>query len=93
MSTTTNVFSAYASATGPLYAGPANLCGYHIKPGGTAGSVVIRDGGASGTVLATLDITTDTSVVTMQLPGNGIRFFTNLHVTLPTSASITAFCG
>lgn len=93
MSTLTNVFSAYASATGALYAGPVNLAGYSIKPGGTAGSVVLRDGGASGTALATIDITTDTSVVTMLIPGNGIRFTSSIYVTLPASASITAFCG
>jgi hypothetical protein len=93
MSTLTNVFSAYASATGALYAGATNVAGYHIKPGGTAGSVVLRDGGASGTVVATIDLTTDTSVVTMLIPGNGLRFTTNIHVTLPTSATITVFCG
>jgi hypothetical protein len=27
------------------------------------------------------------------IPGNGIRFTTNIHVTLPTNASITIFCG
>lgn len=93
MSTLTNVFSAYASATGVLYSGATNLSGYHIKPGGVAGSIVLRDGGSGGTVLLTLDITTDTSVTTMLLPGNGIRFNTNLHVTLPTTSTITAFCG
>jgi hypothetical protein len=27
------------------------------------------------------------------LPGNGIRFTTNIHVTLPTAAAVTIFCG
>jgi hypothetical protein len=27
------------------------------------------------------------------LPGNGIRFTTNIHVTLPTAAKVTIFCG
>lgn len=93
MSTTTNVFGTYASATGTLYAGPTNVCGYHIKPGGTAGSVVLRDGGAGGTTKITLDVTTDTSVITMLIPGNGVRFDSNVHATLPAGTSITAFCG
>lgn len=93
MSTLTNVFSVYANATGQAYAGATNVSGYHVKPGGTAGSIVIKDGGASGTTLMTIDITTDTSVITLQISGNGVRFNTNVHVTLPTSATITLFCG
>jgi len=93
MSTLTNVFPVYASATGQAYAGATNVSGYHIKPGGTAGSIVVRDGGASGTVVMTLDITTDTSVITMLIPGNGVRFTSNIYVTLPTSATMTLFCG
>jgi hypothetical protein len=27
------------------------------------------------------------------VPGNGIRFTTNIHVTLPANAKITVFCG
>ena len=93
MSTLTNVIAKYASATGDLYAGAGNLAGYHIKPGGSAGSVVLKDGGSSGTTLATIDITTDTSVITAILPGNGIRFTSSIYVTLPTSATITGFIG
>lgn len=93
MSTLTNVIAKYASSTGDLYAGPGNLAGYHIKPGGTAGSVVLKDGGSGGTTLATIDITTDTSVITAILPGNGIRFATSIYVTLPKSATITGFIG
>ena len=93
MSTLTNVFSAHAEATGTIYAGATNLGGYQIKPGGTAGQIELRDGGASGTLLMQLDITTNTVVVATILPGNGIRFTTSIHVTLPASAAITIFCG
>ena len=93
MSTLTNVFSAHANATGTIYAGATNLGGYQVKPGGTAGSILLRDGGASGTVLLELDITTNTAVIATLLPGNGIRFTTDIHVTLPTGAALTIFCG
>lgn len=93
MSTLTNVFSAQASATGAIYAGPSNLAGYHITPGGTAGNIVFRDGGASGTVLLTVAIGTNTAPVSMLVPGNGIRFTTSIYVTLPASAAVTIFCG
>jgi hypothetical protein len=93
MSTLTNVFSAHADATGTIYDGFTNLCGYQVAPGGTAGEIIFRDGGASGPTLMIVHITTNTVVMSTLLPGNGIRFSTNIHVTLPTNASITIFCG
>ena len=93
MATLTNVFSEHADATGTIYSGATNLGGYQIKPGGTSGEIVLRDGGSGGTVLLTLNITTNTAVIATLLPGNGIRFNTNIHVTLPASAAITIFCG
>lgn len=94
MSTLTNVFSAHADATGVIYNGATNLAGYQIAPGGTAGEIIFRDGGASGTVLLLLNIpTAPLTPISTLLPGNGIRFTTNIHVTLPASAAVTIFCG
>ena len=93
MSTLTNVFAAHANATGSIYGGATNLGGYQIKPGGTAGTIELRDGGSSGTLLLELDITVNTAVIATLLPGNGIRFNTNIYVVLPASAAITIFCG
>jgi hypothetical protein len=50
MSTLTNVFSVHTEATGTMYAGATNLAGYQVLSGGTAGDVIVRDGGASGTI-------------------------------------------
>jgi hypothetical protein len=93
MSTLTNVFSAHADATGVIYAGATNLAGYQVASGGTAGEIVFRDGGASGTVLLRVNITINTAVISTLIPGNGIRFNTNIHVTLPTNGVVTIFCG
>jgi hypothetical protein len=93
MSTLTNVFAKHANATGTIYSGATNLGGYQLKPGGTAGTIEIRDGGATGTLLLELDLTVNTAVISTLLPGNGIRFTTDIHVTLPASAAITIFCG
>ena len=94
MSTLTNVFSAHADATGTIYAGATNLAGYQLLTGGTAGEIIFRDGGASGTVRLRVNISaTPTNPFSTLLPGNGISFKTNIHVTLPTSASVTIFCG
>jgi len=93
MSTLTNVFSANSSSTGTIYAGATNLAGYQILSGGTAGNIVFRDGGSGGTVLLTISIATTANPFANQIPGNGIRFNTDIHVTIPTSASVTIFCG
>ncbi len=93
MGTLTNVFAKHANASGTIYSGPANLGGYQIKPGGTAGTIELRDGGSGGTLLLELDITTNTAVIATLLPGNGIRFTTDIYVVLPTGAAITIFCG
>lgn len=94
MSTLTNVFSAHADATATIYAGAANLAGYQIAPGGTAGEIIFRDGGASGTVRLRINIpAAPLTPISTLIPGNGIRFTTNIHVTLPTAAAVTIFCG
>ena len=94
MTTLTNVFSAHADATGTIYAGATNLGGFQMLSGGTAGEIVFRDGGASGTIRLKLNIPANTNnPVSMLIPGNGIRFNTDIHVTLPTSAAVTIFCG
>jgi hypothetical protein len=94
MSTLTNVFSVHEDATGTIYAGATNLAGYQIAPGGTAGEIVFRDGGSGGTVRLRLNIpAAPLTPISTLIPGNGIRFTTNIHVTLPASAAVTIFCG
>jgi hypothetical protein len=94
MASLANVFSAHKDTTGTIYAGATNLAGYQIAPGGTAGEIVFRDGGASGTVRLIVNIpTAPLTPISTLLPGTGIRFTSNIHVTLPTGAAITIFCG
>lgn len=93
MTTLTNVFAVHEDATGTMYAGATNLAGYQLASGGTAGEIVFRDGGASGTVRLRVNITVNTAVISTLIPGNGIRFYTDIHVTLPTAAAVTIFCG
>ena len=93
MASLTNVFAVHEDATGTMYAGATNLAGYQLASGGVAGEIVFRDGGSGGTERLRLNITTNTAVISTLLPGTGIRFYTDIHVTLPASASITIFCG
>ena len=94
MTTLTNVFAEHADATEVIYAGATNLAGYQALSGGTAGEIVFRDGGSGGTVRLRINIPANTNNPFANIiPGNGIRFSTNIHVTLPTSATVTIFCG
>ena len=94
MTTLTNVFAEHADTTEVIYDGAANLAGYQALAGGTAGEIVFRDGGSGGTVRLRINIPANTNNPFANIiPGNGIRFYTNIHVTLPTAAAVTIFCG
>ena len=94
MASLTNVFSEHRDSTGVIYSGATNLAGYQALSGGTAGEIIFRDGGASGTVRLRFNIPANTNNPFANLiPGTGIRFTSNIHVTLPTNAAVTIFCG
>ena len=88
------VKSAHAEATGIMVTGTNYLKGAVFLSGGTAGDIVFRDGGASGSVITQFNIPANTNnTVAVNIPGAGILFTTNLHVTLPTGAKVTAYYG
>jgi hypothetical protein len=93
MSMQSDILSVHTEATGTVVSSRTRVKAYHCISGGTAGDVIVRDGGASGTVLLQFNIGTGTQPITMPLPGQGILFRTNVHVTLPATAKITVFYG
>jgi hypothetical protein len=86
-----NVVANHVDATGTIVSGRRNLLGYQVIGGGTAGDIIFRDGGASGTVRLQFNISTGIQPVQLTLPADGILFVTDIHVTLPTSAKATVF--
>ena len=93
MTMQTDVKAAHTEATGTMVSGRTRLKGYHCISGGTAGDVIFRDGGSGGTTRLQFNIATGTQPITMLVPGEGILFTTDVHVTLPTSAKVTVFYG
>jgi hypothetical protein len=86
----------HVSATGTAVAATAGVYikGYQGLAGGTAGDIIIRDGGASGTVRLQFNVPAGSSHVFGNIiPGAGIMFDKDVHVTLPGSSSITLFYG
>ena len=87
MTMLTDVFAAYLTSTGTAVAIPTRVRGFFINGTGTA---VFRDGGASGTVRMTINSANAHSCL---IPANGIKFGTDLHVTLTGVTAITVFYG
>lgn len=94
----TDVQSAHLSAAGSYYAGRTRLRGIVVTPkAATAATFEIRDGGASGAVLYTMDIPslgTPNSFYIL-VPGEGILASTGLYLTLSVGSvtGITVFYG
>ena len=90
----TDVLASHVEATGTMVSGRVRVKGYQCLSGGTAGDVILRDGGASGTIRLQFNIPANTNNPFSNLiPGEGILFTTDVHVTLPTAAKITVFYG
>jgi len=95
MTMQTDVKSTHLNASGVVYAARTRVRGYQIAPGGTAGQIDFYDNAsaASGTVLLSVDITTNTAIVSTLIPCEGVLFSNGVYVTLPASAKITVFYG
>ena len=64
----------------------------YIIPAAGAGSVVFRDGGASGAVRATVNtLASSTSPNYLLLPGEGLLFQTNIYVDVTDIGSVMVF--
>jgi hypothetical protein len=90
----TDVLAAHVEATGTMVTGRVRVKGYQCLSGGTAGDIVLRDGGSGGTIRLEFNVPANTNNPFANIiPGEGILFYTDVHVTLPTSAKITVFYG
>lgn len=89
----TDVKSAVATATVTMYAGRTRLKGVTLTPSAVAGSVVFRDGGAAGTVLLTVNTPAVAGMHDVFIPGEGVLFGTDVHVTVTSVTSVTIFYG
>lgn len=82
--------TANATATGTLVARACNLLHIQVRSGATAGSAVLRDGGAGGTVKMTINTPASAAAhIAIPIPSPGLAFDTDCHVTLTTADAIT----
>jgi hypothetical protein len=72
-----DVKAAHADADSQLITGPVRIKGYQVASGGVAGEIQFWDtaaNSATGTERLTLNVTTNTAVISTLIPGEGIRF-------------------
>jgi hypothetical protein len=71
----------------------AVLRGVYYSAGTSAGSVVLKDGGASGTTRLNLATpgAANSGEDMVEIPGDGILFDTDVHVTITNVDSVTVF--
>jgi hypothetical protein len=94
MAMQTDVKSSYVSATATAFAGRTRFKGVFGTPGSLAGTVVVRDGGSSGTVLFSTATLAAGAPFSMLFPGEGILCLTDLHVTVSgTATTAVVFYG
>jgi outer membrane lipopolysaccharide assembly protein LptE/RlpB len=94
----TDVKSAHRSTAGSFYVGRTRLKAFIVTPAvTTACTFELRDGSATGPVLFTMDITSQTVANSfyIMVPGEGILAANGLNLTLTTGSltGLTVFYG
>jgi hypothetical protein len=94
----TDVKSEHRSTAGSYYVGRTRLKGFIVTPAvSTACTFEIRDGSATGAVLFTMDITSQTvaNSTYILIPGEGILAAIGLNLTLSVGSltGLTVFYG
>jgi hypothetical protein len=94
MTMQTDVKAGYVSSTATVFSGRTRLKGLLVTPGSAAGTVVVRDGGASGTTLISTATLASGTPFSLLIPGEGVVCYTDLHVTVSGAATTaTVFYG
>ena len=74
--------------------GRARVKAVYIIPAAGAGTVVLRDGGATGPIKATLNtLASSTSPTYLLMAGEGLLFNSDVHATVTDIGSVMVFYG
>lgn len=74
--------------------GRARVKAVYIVPAAGAGSIVLRDGGASGPIKSTINtLAASTSPTYLLMAGEGLLFNSDIHVTVADVTSVMVFYG
>lgn len=82
--TTPKNATASVTSTNTMVSGAARVKGVYWRAAGTAGTIVLKDGGASGTTKMTINTPAAVSAGFIPIEG-GLEFATDVHATLTTA--------
>jgi hypothetical protein len=89
---TSDIKSTRVTVSGAIFAGPGRIKKVCYLAGGTAGTINLRDGGASGTILATIDTPgSATATLDIDIPGSGLRCETSIYAEFDQATAVTVF--
>ena len=90
----TDVSAASVSTSSTAVAYRTRVRGLVISPGSANGSVVLKDGGSSGTTLITIPTVANGEPFNVLIPANGVLFETDVYAALSgTGTSAVVFYG
>ena len=92
MTMQTDVKATSLAASGSAFGQRTRVRGALIEPGASAGSVIFKDGGSSGTTVMTINTAAGGVTFPVLIPGEGILFSTDVYVAL-SNAKATVFYG
>ena len=88
-----DVKNVHRNTSGSLVAYRTRVKGMVItSTGAGAGSVLLKDGGASGTTQIEVDVPATAAFHTVYIPGEGVLFETDVYATL-TNCYVSVFYG
>lgn len=93
MAMQTDVKSATAVADGTLVDARTRIKAMTITSSGTAGSVILKDGGSGGTAKITINTPAVAEIFNILIPAEGVLFETDVYIDLTSVDSVTVFYG
>jgi hypothetical protein len=93
MAMETDVSAKTLTADGTIYGARTRVKSISYLATTTAGSVKLKDGGASGTVLIDIATPAVADAYEVVIPAQGVLFETDVYLDLTDVASVTVFYG
>lgn len=93
MAVQTDVLSAHRTDSGELVGSRARVKSIVVTSSGTAGSVVLKDGGTGAAAKITILTPAAAGITNILLPGEGVLFTIDVFLTVSNVTGVTVFHG
>jgi hypothetical protein len=91
MTMQTDVMAGSIAATGSVYGTRTRVRGLLVNPTASAGSIVLKDGGASGTTIMTIPTAANGEPFSVIIPANGVVFETDVYATVSNATAVVFY--